>query len=115
MSDSTSPVPRTGLVELVLWGLRRRRRYRVKGGSMVPTLAAGDFVLADPKGPISTGTVVVAEHPDGKGLVVVKRVAEVTADGLDLRGDAPADSTDSRTWGPISPSRVLGTVTSRTG
>ena len=115
MALSTSPVPHTGLVELVLWVLQRRRRYRVEGGSMAPTLDAGDYVLADPRGRITTGAIVVARHPIEEGVVIVKRVAAITPEGLDLRGDAPADSTDSRTWGPLALDGVLGVVTSRTG
>jgi len=80
---------------------------------MAPTLQAGDYVLARSGSALAAGDVVVAQHPDQAGVVVIKRLAAITSDGLDLRGDAPDASTDSRTWGPVAPSRVLGQVTSR--
>jgi nickel-type superoxide dismutase maturation protease len=80
---------------------------------MVPTLAAGDFVLAAPGVAVAVGDVVVAWHPEQDSVVVIKRVAAMSADGLDLRGDAVEASTDSRSWGLVDPGRVLGRVTSR--
>lgn len=112
MIASAGAVHRAGPAELFLWLFRRRRRYRIDGDSMAPTLAAGDYVLAWPGAPCGVGDVVVARHPDGE-RVVVKRIAAVGPGGLDLRGDNPEGSTDSRSWGPVSWDRVLGRVTSR--
>ena len=39
---------------------------------------------------------------------MVKRVAAVDATGLTVLGDNPAASTDSRTFGTVDPSLVLG-------
>ncbi len=115
MTTPAAPVPRTGAAELLWWGLRRRRRYRVQGPSMVPTLADGDFVLADPGRSPGVGDVVVARHPREPELIVVKRVAELAPEGLVLVGDAREASTDSRQWGPVALEGVLGVVTSRVG
>ncbi len=94
------------------WILGRRRRIRVTGASMVPTLLAGEFVLVDERRPPSVGDVVVARHPNDDDLLVVKRLTARNPDGrLTLSSDDPAAGTDSRAWGPIEADRVVGVVT----
>lgn len=102
-----------GMTETVAWLAGRRRRVRVTGASMVPTLEDGWFVLVDPERVPVEGELVVARHPErDDGLLVVKRVAAVESDGrLDLRSDNPDAGTDSRTWGPVEPAAIEGTVT----
>ena len=92
-------LPPTGLLELLRWLLRRRKRYRVTGNSMRPLLVPGDEVLADPnayRGRVPlVGEIVVAPHPHTPGLKIIKRVAAVHPDGyVHLRGDNPDESTD---------------------
>jgi hypothetical protein len=41
---------------------------------------------------------------------LVKRVAALTPGGVDVRGDHPAASTDSRTFGPVPPALMVGPV-----
>lgn len=85
---------------------------------MEPTLADGDLVLVDPRAyrdrlPES-GHVVVARHPFRRSILWVKRVHEVTPEGrLELIGDNPGASTDSRTQGQVPLEKVHGRVTSR--
>lgn len=94
------------------WILGRRRRIRVTGTSMVPTLAAGEFVLVDPNRRPSVGDVVVARHPNDDGLLVVKRLTgRGPDDRLTLSSDNPAAGTDSRVWGPLDADRLVGVVT----
>ena len=87
---------------------------------MEPTYQEGDHVLVDPRafrdrGP-RQGDVVLVRHPFRRDLELVKRVAHVGDDGrLTLRGDNPAHSTDSRTYGPVDPALVRGRVTQRFG
>ena len=46
--------------------------------------------------------------------VLIKRVAEVDPDGrLQLAGDAPDASTDSRTFGALDPTLIMGRPTIR--
>jgi type IV secretory pathway protease TraF len=46
---------------------------------------------------------------------MIKRVARVTPDGrLFVVGDNPSESTDSRTFGALPPSQILGKVTGTT-
>jgi nickel-type superoxide dismutase maturation protease len=110
----------SGLFELLLWLLRLRRRFRVSGASMLPILEPGDEVLIDPKAyrrrsPLP-GDIVVARHPHQRDLCVIKRVESVLDGGsCRLRGDNPDESTDSRAFGDVSPSQILGCVTSKFG
>jgi nickel-type superoxide dismutase maturation protease len=84
-------------------------RYLVVAGpSMEPTLSDGDWVLARATARISPGHLVVVEHPQRPGLLLVKRVDRVGPDGYWVLGDAPSASTDSRHFGPVA--EVLGRV-----
>lgn len=84
------------------------RYLAVAGASMEPTLSHGDWVVARRGGRIGPGDLVVVEHPDRPGLLLVKRVARVGPDGYWVLGDAPSASTDSRQFGPVAD--VLGRV-----
>ena len=104
--------------DILLWLVRRRRRFRVTGRSMWPLLQPGEEVLLDPaayrqRGP-QPGDIVVACHPQRPQLYVVKRVTAVLADGrCFLLGDNRAESTDSSTFGAIAPEAIVGQVVSR--
>lgn len=84
---------------------------------MWPHLRPGDRVLVDPNAyrrhPPGVGEVVVADHPFRSDVRWVKRVASVTSTGsLELVGDNPDESTDSRTQGAVPLHQVWGRVTS---
>jgi nickel-type superoxide dismutase maturation protease len=105
-------------VELLLWLVRRRRRVRVVGRSMVPTLAPGDEVLVDPNayrhGPPARGDLVVLAHPQDSRTTLVKRVASVGGDGrCRVVGDNPPESTDSRHFGLVPYGDLQGRVACR--
>ncbi len=86
-------------------------RVEVQGASMVPTLRQGDRMVALAGLPGRPGDIVAVRDPRSTSQVLVKRVAAVGADRtLDLRGDQPSASTDSRTFGPVSPDLVVGRV-----
>jgi nickel-type superoxide dismutase maturation protease len=85
---------------------------------MAPTLQPGDWLLVDPDGyarrsPVA-GELVLAPDPRAPERLLIKRVVEVDPDGrLRLAGDAPYASTDSRTFGAIVPTVVVGRPTLR--
>jgi nickel-type superoxide dismutase maturation protease len=84
---------------------------------MWPHLRPGDRVLVDPnayrrRAP-GVGEVVVADHPFRSDVRWVKRVVALTSTGaLELVGDNPDESTDSRTQGAVPLHQVRGRVTS---
>lgn len=100
------------LRETLAWVIGRRRRVRVVGESMVPTLEPGQFVLVDPQRSPKTGELVLARHPDQDEILVVKRLGSITDDRrFVLVSDNPDAGTDSRTWGPVGQDLIEGTVT----
>jgi nickel-type superoxide dismutase maturation protease len=100
------------LVAAGLSGLRWRRVV-VEGDSMLPTLEPGDrlLVLAGRRAPV--GSLVALADPRDPGRVLVKRVAAWRHGGVEVRGDNPAASTDSRHFGPVAAEALLGRVVRR--
>lgn len=86
----------------------RPRRLTVHGRSMEPYLADGDRLLVLRPLRVRTGDVVAATDPREANRIVVKRVEHILPEGVYLLGDNPAQSTDSRQFGPVPHSRVLG-------
>jgi len=98
--------------ETAAWLIGRRRRIRVVGDSMLPTLEAGQFVLVDDERAPVPGELALATHPTERGVLVIKRVDRICPDGaFYLVSDNVSEGTDSRTWGAVSGLDVLGTVT----
>jgi nickel-type superoxide dismutase maturation protease len=85
---------------------------------MAPALQPGDRLLvwrtrpARPgdivPGDIVPGDIVVARDPRQDARVLVKRAGAVAPDGLSLLGDNPEESTDSRQFGRVPYSAVIG-------
>jgi nickel-type superoxide dismutase maturation protease len=93
----------------------RYRRFEISGRSMLPGLQPGDWVLVDEwayrKSPPARGHVVVVADPRELSRHLVKRVAYVEGSTeLRVEGDNPAESTDSREFGPVPVSLVVGRV-----
>jgi len=79
---------------------------------MAPGLLPGDWLLVEPAAtgsPPAKGELVVVPDPRQPARLLVKRVSAVDSVGaLQLGGDAPGSSTDSRTFGPVDGTAVLG-------
>ena len=107
----------------------RRSLLVVRGPSMRPTLEAGDVVvtLPLPSGPplpaawrgrwrdrwLTPGRIVVLADPARPDHRIVKRIAAVHPDGLEVRGDDPGWSIDSRVFGRVPPAQVRRVVLAR--
>ena len=92
---------------------------RVSGPSMSPTVRHGDRLLVRRVRPggVSRGDVVLARFPARPDLLVVKRVHALLDGGtLDVRGDNPLVTDDSRAFGPaVAVGRVVGRLHPRPG
>lgn len=109
-------LPDTTFKEIILWLLRRRKRFRVDGDSMAPLLNSGDEVLVDPFAyrhtPPSPGDIVIARHPFRSDIRLIKRIAGALPNAhYDLRGDNPQSSSDSRTLGAIPLDKIIARAT----
>lgn len=89
-----------------LWG--RLCRVVVEGTSMTPTLAPHDRLVVLKLGKARPGDLVALRDPAEPDRLLVKRLRGVGPYGLDVRGDNPAASRDSRTFGPVDPSLLVG-------
>jgi nickel-type superoxide dismutase maturation protease len=85
------------------------RRVLVAGDSMVPTLRSGDRLVVIHRRRVRIGDIVAAHDPRDS-RVVVKRIAAIDTDHrlVVLVGDNPDASTDSRTFGPVARSAIVG-------
>jgi nickel-type superoxide dismutase maturation protease len=82
---------------------------RVEGRSMEPAFREGDFLLVKKWGEPQPGEAVVVRHPD-TGRRMVKRLARREGLRLYVLGDSPEHSTDSRQFGALDPSLLVGRV-----
>jgi nickel-type superoxide dismutase maturation protease len=114
VSTRSRPIPNCNWSEFLLWILRQRSRLQVTGESMLPLLKPGDEVLMKPCRLYQVGDLVVTPHPHQPSLKIIKRIQAILPDDtVILSGDNPAQSTDSRQFGPVARSRLLGRITCR--
>ena len=107
-------LPIAGWTEKLLLILRRRTAFVVDGDSMSPGLASGNKVLVDPRAAIAVGDIVLARHPYKQTTRLIKRVTEISESGdYFLAGDNPDESTDSRTFGKITTTDIIGKVVAK--
>jgi nickel-type superoxide dismutase maturation protease len=91
------------LRQLPLW------RVVVADTSMQPALRPGDRLLAFRWLRIRPGHVIVFRDPEARRSLVIKRVIDVHDDGsVDVRGDNPNVSRDSRHFGAVPRGLILG-------
>ncbi len=88
------------------------RLFKIRGDSLSPEYSQGDFVLVSKIplliSPLAPG-VVIAFHQPGYGLLI-KRIESIMNDGsLSVAGTHP-DSLDSRTFGLVRPTDIIGRV-----
>ena len=88
-------------------------RFVVSGRSMEPNFHNGDKLFVSTIfhkfiKPHRGDSVVVKDPRDGR--LVLKRIESVENDKYLVRGDSSASSTDSRTFGSIPQSAIVGKV-----
>ena len=79
---------------------------------MLPHLASEDRILINQRSRPKRGDVVVAWHPHKPGVRLIKRLHWLDANGMQLLGDNPSDSTDSRQLGAIPNALLIGVAVS---
>ncbi len=81
---------------------------------MWPTLKEGDIViyrqLSNFKSLTKSGDIVVLNDPLEPNSLIVKRIYKETKLGLELRGDNEQNSIDSRSFGLVNYSQLIGIV-----
>lgn len=80
---------------------------RISGDSMLPSLSSGRIVFATSILKPKVGRVVVVKHDN---LEKIKRIKSIDSNYLFVVGDNPSKSTDSRHFGKIKSSSVIGRV-----
>lgn len=85
-------------------------RIRIVGPSMEPALRTGDWWLVVRTQRVVPGNVILLRHPLRPDLLVVKRVVRADRGGWWVEGDNAQSSDDSRQFGPVSTSDVIGRV-----
>jgi len=89
---------------------------QVEGYSMWPTLKPKDRVIVRPFDQhaafpaIGIGAIVVCLHPQQPLRQVIKRLSDLEDGQLILLGDCPDASTDSRQWGGVPRTCLIGEV-----
>jgi len=95
---------------LVRW---RVGRVVVRGSSMVPTLMPGDHLVVWRSRDVREGDLVALRDPEVVDRVLLKRVIALRGQEVEVRGDNGGASRDSRDFGPVARSDVLGRVVYR--
>jgi len=91
----------------------------VQGGSMAPTLLPGEWLVVErrtfTRRAPRIGEIVLATDPRESDRELIKRVTAVHAQAgtLELRGDAPEASTDSRAFGSVPITSIRWRVIAR--
>lgn len=82
--------------------------YRVVDRSMEPTLTPGDYIVINKLyRNVRHGDIVVMRHPY-KSIDIVKRVDRIEGSRVYIVGDNAEMSEDSRDFGPMECSSVVG-------
>ena len=97
-----------------MYAVGKRKIFRVRGDSMLPTLKEGDAVMIVSTRSIGPGDIELADHPYKSSVKILKRVSGIDGEGrYSLTGDNPAESTDSRTFGSLSIEYIQGKAVCR--
>ena len=83
---------------------------------MLPTLNNGDLLIYKPfiykEDCLHEGLIVLVQHPQEKGQLIVKRISKVKPSSIEILGDNIECSIDSRHLGEINQINIEGIVES---
>ena len=82
----------------------------VAGDSMLPTYASGDWLVATRIRRIAPGQVVIIERENRPGILMIKRVLRAEGQKWWVEGDNASASDDSRSFGAINESEIVGRI-----
>lgn len=80
----------------------------IAGPSMEPTTRSGDWWLVHRTARLRPGQLVAFRHPQRPTLIAVKRVVREADGGWWVEGDNASASDDSRAFGAVPQSSVVG-------
>ena len=86
--------------------------FRVNGDSMSPTFEPGDWLWVDARSQRKPRPedLVVVRHPRSPERILVKRVRSCGDRAFSVGSDNPAQGEDSRHFGPLDASHLIGRV-----
>ncbi len=73
---------------------------------MYPAYKAGETIFVSKSKNFNIGDVVVASHPHKKNQLILKRIHGIEGNLMELWGDNPKESSDSRQFGKIERSSI---------
>ena len=88
-------------------------RVRIVGPSMEPAVHNDDWWLVRRTTDVRAGDVIALVHPHRPGLVIVKRIVSAETSGWWVEGDNASASEDSRQFGAVPRSHVIGRLSWR--
>jgi nickel-type superoxide dismutase maturation protease len=100
----------TAVLGAVLVGGRCVTRAVVEGDSMRPTLEPGDRLVVLRSRRVLPGQLIVLTDPRRPERLLVKRVVSTEPTAVQVRGDNERASTDSREFGAVARSAIVGRV-----
>jgi len=83
-------------------------RVRIVGPSMEPGVLNDDWWLVRRTTDVRPGDVIALVHPHRPDLVIVKRIVSAGPSGWWVEGDNASASEDSRQFGSVPRSHVIG-------
>jgi len=102
------------LISGILYLVRKYSINQVEGSSMYPTFYSGQWILVKKSATLTVDNVYVFDSP--LGIPCLKRLHYIAVSPTDGKlslffvGDNLEDSIDSRSFGFIDPSKVIGQV-----
>jgi len=97
----------------LFWLLSPIYKYQIKGNSMVPIFRNNDIILINRlayvfRSPKENDVIVLRDPRNGREIL--KRIVKVNNSAYFVEGDNKKESTDSREFGPITKTAIIGRV-----